>query len=130
MNTPIGDAAPTENANKRICSSCGAFIKEDAKVCTNCGAGKYPAGYKPKRVVTAILFWVFLGLLGGHRFYVGKVKTGILMLILFFLGSFGLFGGRQFYMLIPLVGLGIWWLIDFVLIFCGFVKDKNGYELK
>jgi TM2 domain-containing membrane protein YozV len=73
--------------------------------------GKYPAGYEPKRQMTAILFWAFLGLLGGHRFYVGKIKTGILMLI-------------------TLGGLGIWWIIDLFVILAGGLRDKNGYELK
>lgn len=45
-----------------------------------------------------------------HRFYVGKVGTGILML--FTLG-----------------GLGIWGLIDFIVILMGNFTDKNGNKL-
>ena len=53
--------------------------------------------YSPKSFVAAILLCFFLGSLGFHRFYVGKIGTGILMLI-----TFG--------------GLGVWTIIDLVLI--------------
>ena len=49
----------------------------------------------------------FLGGLGVHRFYEGKIGTGILYLLT---------GGL----------LGIGTLIDFILIVCGKGKDKDG----
>lgn len=58
------------------------------------------------RLAAALLAW-FLGIFGIHRFYVGKVGTGILMI--FTLG-----------------GLGIWALIDFIVILVGSFKDKEG----
>jgi hypothetical protein len=58
------------------------------------------------RVVAALLAW-FLGFLGIHRFYVGKVGTGVLMIV-------------------TLGGLGIWALIDFIVILVGSFKDKDG----
>ncbi len=61
------------------------------------------------RLAAALLAW-FLGVLGIHRFYVGKVGTGILMLI-------------------TLGGLGIWALIDFIVILVGSFKDKEGRRL-
>jgi TM2 domain-containing membrane protein YozV len=61
--------------------------------------------------VTTILLCFFLGALGVHRFYVGKVGTGILQLL-----TFG--------------GLGIWALIDFVMIVCGSFKDGQGLAIK
>lgn len=42
---------------------------------------------------TAYLFWFFFGLIGAHRFYLGKPFTGILQAL-----TFG--------------GLGIWVIID------------------
>ena len=45
----------------------------------------------------AYLWWLFFGLIGGHRFYLGKPFTGMLQAI-----TFG--------------GLGIWTLIDLFLI--------------
>jgi len=48
-----------------------------------------------------------LGWLGVHRFYLGKIGTGILMIL-----TFG--------------GLGIWAIIDFVIAVTGNMRDKDG----
>ena len=62
------------------------------------------------RLVTTLLAF-FLGELGGHRFHLGKVGTGILMLI-------------------TAGGLGIWSLIDFIMAVCGRMRDKEGRLIK
>jgi len=46
-----------------------------------------------KSLGTAIALWVFLGLVGGHRYYVGRPVSGFLMTI-------------------TLGGLGFWWVLD------------------
>ena len=56
--------------------------------------------------LVALLFCVLLGVFGVHRFYVGKIGTGILMLL-------------------TLGGLGIWTLIDLILIAVGSFRDKE-----
>jgi hypothetical protein len=56
--------------------------------------------------LAAALLCFFLGVLGVHRFYVGKVGTGLLQL--FTAG-----------------GLGLWWLVDLILIIVGAFRDKN-----
>lgn len=61
--------------------------------------------------VPMILLCFFLGSLGVHRFYAGKVGTGIVMLL-------------------TLGGLGIWTIIDFIIIVTGNFKDKNGLKIK
>ena len=64
-----------------------------------------------KNYIVMILLCFFLGCLGIHRFYVGKIGTGILMII-------------------TLGGLGIWSLIDLIMIIVGKFKDKEGKEIK
>ena len=55
----------------------------------------------------ALLLAVVLGVVGAHRFYTGKIGTGLLMIVT---------GG----------GLGIWYLIDVVKIASGSFRDVDG----
>lgn len=64
-----------------------------------------------KDFVVTLLLCFFLGCLGVHRFYVGKIGTGVLQLL-------------------TLGGLGIWALIDFILIVLSKFKDKEGALIK
>lgn len=61
--------------------------------------------------LVTLLLSLFLGTLGVHRFYVGKIGTGILQLI-------------------TLGGCGIWALIDIIVIITGNFKDKDGNEIR
>ena len=63
-----------------------------------------------KTRLLALLLCVFLGVCGVHRFYVGKIGTGLLWL---FTG--GLFG--------------IGYVVDIILIAAGSYKDRYGYPL-
>lgn len=63
-----------------------------------------------KSFVATWLLSYFLGGLGVDRFYLGKVGTGILKLL-----TFG--------------GLGIWWLVDLILVLTGSQKTKHGHPL-
>ena len=65
------------------------------------------AAQSEKGFVPTLLLCFFLGMFGVHRFYAGKVGTGILQLL-------------------TLGGLGIWALVDFIVIACGKFKDKQG----
>jgi len=60
--------------------------------------------------VVILLLAFLLGVIGAHRFYVGKTGTGILMLL-----TFG--------------GLGIWLLIDLILIVTGQFTNKAGEKI-
>ncbi|MCA2684973.1 MAG: TM2 domain-containing protein [Microcystis sp.] len=63
-----------------------------------------------KRILPALLLCFFFGMFGAHRFYVGKIGTGILQLV-------------------TLGGLGIWVLIDFIMIIVGAFTDKEGNKI-
>ncbi|MGB7448518.1 MAG: TM2 domain-containing protein [Ornithinimicrobium sp.] len=72
--------------------------------------GQGPAASEKSFIVTWILAW-FLGVFGADRFYLGKVGTAILKLI-------------------TLGGLGIWALIDLILVLTGVQRDKHGRKLQ
>lgn len=54
--------------------------------------------HRKKSVATAWILWVFLGWAGGHRFYMNRIGSGVLMLLFCWLT------------------LGIWWIVDAFLI--------------
>ena len=64
-----------------------------------------------KNFVATLILCILLGGLGVHRFYVGKVGTGIIMLL-------------------TLGGLGIWQLIDIIRIAIQKFKDSDGAVIK
>ena len=89
-------------------------------------AGK-AAGVSPKSKGVAAVLAFFLGQLGIHRFYTGKIGTGIVMIILTIIGYATLHFIVGYFVL---VALGLWILIDFIMILVGKFKDKNGLPLK
>lgn len=60
-----------------------------------------------KNWLTTLLLCWFLGYFGAHRFYAGKIGTGILMIL-------------------TCGGCGIWYIIDFIMIIAGKFTDKDG----
>ena len=68
-------------------------------------------GNSEKSFVATLILCILLGWLGVHRFYGGKTGTGILMLL-------------------TLGGLGIWQLIDLIVIAVQKFKDSKGLLIK
>jgi predicted RNA-binding Zn-ribbon protein involved in translation (DUF1610 family) len=94
-----------------FCRGCGKEIHETAVSCPNCGAPQSSVTESSeKRILPAFLLCFFLGWAGVHRFYVGKIGTGLLML----------FTGGVF---------GILWLIDFIMIIIGSFTDSSGRKI-
>lgn len=68
-------------------------------------------GVSSKSRLVALLLCFFFGGLGVHRFYAGKIGTGIVWLLT--LGCFGIGS-----------------LIDLIMIICGSFTDKDGNLIK
>ncbi|MEE2730420.1 MAG: TM2 domain-containing protein [Pseudomonadota bacterium] len=64
-----------------------------------------------RKILPALLLCLVFGLFGTHRFYVGKVGTGILQML-------------------TLGGLGFWVLFDAVLLVLGKFVDAQGAQLR
>ena len=68
-------------------------------------------GNSEKSFISTLLLCLLVGFLGVHRFYVGKTGTGILMLL-------------------TLGGLGIWQLVDLIVIAVQKFKDSRELLIK
>lgn len=113
--------------NEKYCVECGQIINKKAVVCPHCGCAqpymdtvdqdspnKPRFTGKPKelnsRWVITVILAIVIGGLGAHRFYTGKIGTGILMLIT---------GG----------GCGIWYLIDIFMVCTEEYRDADGQRV-
>jgi hypothetical protein len=94
------------------CRQCDARILAIAEICPHCGVRQDPSALtrslhaSDKKLVPAALLCVVLGVFGAHRFYVGKIGTGLAQL--FTLG-----------------GLGLWMLYDLILILTAQFTDAD-----
>ena len=73
-------------------------------------AGGFGIGIPPRSKMTALLLCIFLGGFGAHRFYVGKIGTGIIWLF-----TLGLFG--------------VGYIVDLIMIIAGAFRDNFGRPL-
>ena len=125
------------SVSTKYCKFCGQLIDSDCVVCPKCGkqvellrqdapqvvinntntnpnVNRVSGGgmvYPQKSKITALILAIFLGGFGAHRFYVGKVGTGLLYLCTAGIG-------------------GIGWFIDIILILTGSFRDKANMPLK
>jgi TM2 domain-containing membrane protein YozV len=98
-----------------FCRGCGKEIHDSAPVCPGCGAVQIqqqgrPASASDKRILPAFLLCFFFGIFGAHRFYAGKIGTAVAQLL-------------------TIGGLGVWTLVDLILLVCGAFTDGAGNRM-
>ncbi len=93
--------------------------------------GRDPATGLPlsdKSAVTAGLLQLFLGVFGIGRFYIDSTQIAVLQLCL---GVFGFVTTVFCFFGFPiLLGVGVWALVDAIMMFTGSVKDNYGRKLR
>jgi TctA family transporter len=98
------------------CTCCGKELPKECKYCDSCGTSQnnrsdeFNITFKRRKKWTAFFLCLVLGMFGVHRFYVGKIGTGILYLL-----TGGLFG--------------IGTIVDIIMIATGSFKDANDAPL-
>ena len=110
-----------EAGRKGTCPVCGAKILIPKRQAPRRASQRTSAVSRPqpdaqddaeseKHILPVLLLCFFLGLIGVHRFYTGKIVTGIIQAL-------------------TLGGLFIWVLIDLIMIIIGAFKDKEGNRI-
>jgi TM2 domain-containing membrane protein YozV/ribosomal protein L40E len=111
--------------NQKFCQHCGSIISKDAEICPKCGVRvlemrtPIEIDSNKSRAICLVLL-IFFGALGIYRFYVGKIGTGVLQIILF---------ASCFVFNIIAIVLLIWLLGDLLAIILGNFKDSRGNYL-
>ncbi|MBU3157433.1 TM2 domain-containing protein [Clostridium estertheticum] len=100
-----------------FCHNCNSQNDDGSNFCKICGINlliqanmTQDRNISSKNWLLTLLLCIFFGAVGIHRFYVGKIGTGILMIL-----TFG--------------GFGIWVLVDLILIVTNAFTDENGLKL-
>ena len=139
-------AKPSAGCN--FCPACGAQTVPQDNACLKCGAKLANAvaeEISSKSRLATTLLASLVGAFGAHRFYLRKMGTATIMLLLGIFGivsyvlSLAILGHRTFPMwvgivilvgLISLLAVAIWALVDFVFVVPGRMKDKEGEPIK
>jgi TM2 domain-containing membrane protein YozV len=137
-----------------FCSKCGSQLNEGSAFCPRCGAQVAPvveqvaADVSPKSRLATSLLAIFIGEFGVHRFYVGKIATAAVMLLLGLVPVICVVGivliaaasdsedpPALFWVCLGLMyasgfAVSIWALIDFIIALTGNFKDSQGKPIK
>ena len=103
--------APVTSLRPKFCPNCGNAIAALAPTCPHCGVMQPAiAGRSEKHLLPAVVLCFFFGVFGAHRFYAGRTGSAVAQLL-------------------TLGGLGIWALVDLVLLVTGSFKDGEGKKM-
>ncbi|MDD4984606.1 MAG: TM2 domain-containing protein [Dehalococcoidales bacterium] len=124
----------------------GAEVARAKVDLANAAAYAVGSDISPKSRLAATLLAVFLGAFGAHRFYLGKYGSaaGMLILTIIYFIVAGVTGtGIMFqpnlammnlwalgFALIPLMIVGIWAFVDFIVVVSGHMRDGKGRRVK
>lgn len=70
-----------KSINEKYCKDCGKIIKQNAEICPYCGCRQMYNISSERNKIAAALLALFLGGFGAHKFYLGKISTGIIYLV-------------------------------------------------
>ena len=108
-----------------FCSNCGKEIADNAIVCIHCGCAtsnhqiNNTNANTNKSMLCAVVLWLLLGCIGAHRFYLGHNTSAVIMLLCLLFC----------WLIIPGIVLGIWWLVDIILLVSGQIQPIDGSKL-
>jgi hypothetical protein len=167
------------------CQNCGKQLPDGSRYCNECGTPVAPPAFRspqgpqanpagqtpvmgipvpeeatsPKSRLIATLLAFFVGRLGVHRFYIGKIGSGVALLLLTIFGTiisavagayslsngFGFWWGPSLGTIGPLwtdiwglatfggfllAASSIWGFVDFIIIVFGRMKDTQGRRIR
>lgn len=110
------------NVSEKYCKDCGRVIHVNAEICPNCGVRQMPPppmqdtapvvhSVDDQRWLITLLLCFFGGAIGLHNFYNRKIGYGVLQIL-------------------TLGGLGLWVLIDLIMIVTNNFRDKEGNYIR
>lgn len=85
-------SAKEKGVDEKYCESCGEIIKIRAVICPKCGVKIRKSFSKTALLLTTF----FLGGIGGHKFYIGKIWPGVFYLLFCWTGIPGIIAFVEF----------------------------------